>query len=276
MNKNINTVKRNSKFDIYASYGILYRNGKIYHPQFGWIRPLLVNGNSKLGKGVFTFSTLAANTEYHCHIHGMDYAIVGTCPCKCKGCYACNGNYRFQSVINALGMRTWIARNDIAYFYCAVSAQIKADGIKLCRIHASGDFFSVEYLNAWVRIAKENENTVFWGYTKVTEYENAFDELPNANLVKSIIHGFGFNFGTCEYILKVYKALKSMGKSVYICRCGIDKNQHCTNCNACARFDYVLFIEHGTNYKAEKDPLFDTVKALIESQDTAVLTCAAN
>ena len=66
--------------------------------------------------------------------------------------------------------------------------------------------------------------------------------------------------------LAEYKALKAIGKNVYICRCGIDKNQHCTNCTACSKNDFVLFIEHSTEYKAEKDPLFPVVKELIENQ----------
>ena len=57
-----------------------------------------------------------------------------------------------------------------------------------------------------------------------------------------------------------------MGKSVYICRCGVDKNQHCTNCKGCSKNDYVLFIEHSTDYKAENDPCFNELKEIIERQ----------
>ena len=49
---------KTSKKAIYAEYDIEYMNGKILAPVFGWINPLLVDGNSKLGKGVWTFSTL--------------------------------------------------------------------------------------------------------------------------------------------------------------------------------------------------------------------------
>ena len=145
-------------------------------------------------------------------------------------------------------------------------AQIEADGIKLCRIHASGDFFSVEYIDMWKRICKAFPNTAFWTYTKNPIAESAFDGIDNINVVKSIIKGFGFNFGHCGYIMQVYKALQEKGIPVYICRCGIDKNQHCTNCKGCSKNEFVLFVEHSTEYKAESDPLFPVLRDLIESQ----------
>lgn len=255
-----------SKKQIYVKYGIEYKSGKIYHEEFGWINPLLVDGNSKLGKGVWTFSTLPTNKLYNVAINGKTYEIMGTCPCHCIGCYATTGNYRFSNVITALAIRTWLARFDMDFVKRAILAQIEADNIKLFRIHASGDFFNDEYIQMFVEIVSTAVNTVFWTYTKNTKAENAFDDFSNANIVKSIIPGYGFNFGHCDYILKVYKALKELGKSVYICKCGIDSNQHCTNCKGCSEHDFVLFIEHSTGYDAMSDPAFPELKAIIENQ----------
>jgi len=119
---------------------------------------------------------------------------------------------------------------------------------------------------AWKRIVTENKNFLFWTYTKVKECESLFDGIDNANIVKSVINGIGVNYGHCDYIMNTYNKLKAMNASVYICRCGIDKNQHCENCKHCATADFVLFIEHSTAYKAEKDPLYEELKALINSQ----------
>lgn len=109
-------------------------------------------------------------------------------------------------------------------------------------------------------------DTVFWSYTKNADAENAFNDIQNCNIVKSIVPGCGLNYGKCEYILAAYDALKTAKKSVHICRCGIDKNQHCTNCKGCSVNEYVLFVEHSTSYEAEKDPAFETLKSVIESQ----------
>ena len=179
------------------------------------------------------------------------------------------GFYQMSSVKKALETNTQIVESDIEFFYNAVSAQLETIGSGQVRIHASGDFNTKnpnEYAQTWKRIVKENSSFLFWTYTKIEKFECLFDGLENGNIVKSVINGIGYNFGHCDYIIATYKKLVSIGANVYICRCGIDKNQHCENCKHCATSDFVLFIEHSTSYKAEKDPLFDDLKALIESQ----------
>lgn len=257
---------KNTKKTIYEKYGILYEAGKIFAPVFGWINPLLINGNAKLGKGVWTFSTLPSNKTFTVEINGSVYEVKGTCPCCCTGCYAMTGFYNMPSVLASNAIKTILCRNHLDFVTRAITAQIEADGIKLLRIHASGDFFSLDYVEAWRQIVAASAETIFWTYTKNTAAENAFDDLENINVVKSIIKGFGFNFGKCGYILRVYKALKEAGNSVYICRCGVDKNQHCANCRGCSKNDFVLFIEHSTDYKAEDDPQFDELRQIIEAQ----------
>lgn len=258
-------MKANKK-TVFEKYGIKYENGKIFHSVFGFIPLLLVNGNTKLGKGVYTFSTLPTNKVFKAVINGVEYIEKGTCFCSCEGCYATKGNYNFPSVVKSLLIKTWLVRHDMDFVKRAIMAQIESENIKMLRIHASGDFFSIAYVAMWAEIVKAFPACLFWTYTKVAFAESAFDEYKNANIVKSCIHGIGFNFGHCGYILKVYETLKSMGKAVYICRCGIDKNQHCTNCRGCAENEFVLFIEHSTEYNAEKDPEFEKLKAVIENQ----------
>ena len=268
-------IRRNKKA-IYKEYGIDYdtKTQKIFAPIAGgmWIRPLLVDGNKKIGKGAFHFSTLPTNLLYDVVINGQSYTVKGTCPCCCQGCYARTGNYRFKSVIKALAIRTILARDFLEFVENAILAQIEADNISLCRIHAAGDFFGMEYAAMWKRIAEKCSNTVFWTYTKNRDCENLFDGINNANIVKSIIPGFGFNFGHCDYIMTVYKILKDKGYKVHICFCGIEKHarietKHCTNCHSCAENDYVLFIEHSTEYKAEQDPLFPELVKMILAQE---------
>lgn len=269
-------MARTSKKAIYAKYGIEYKNGKINVPLFGLKRPFLVNGNDKIGKGAYHFSTLPTNTDYTVTIDGKEYTAKGTCPCSCIGCYATKGNYRFSSVIRSLMIKTILSRDFMEFVERAIMAQIEADKIELCRIHASGDFFSVKYAEMWKRIAIAFPNVLFWTYTKNRECEHVFDDVKNANIVKSIIPGFGFNFGHCDYIIKLYKYLKSKGYKVHICFCGIEEHanidvRHCTKCHSCAENDYVLFIEHSTEYKAENDPLFPELIKLILSQEADIV-----
>lgn len=246
------------KAEIYAAYGIEYKNGKILDPEGNWIPELLKQGNSKTGKRVLTWSMLPGTKD------------GGTCCCDCIGCYAMTGFYNVPSVKESLKRNTSIVNNRIDFFVRAICAQLESVGPCEVRIHAAGDFATKnpeEYATAWHYIAAQFSACHFWTYTKVSRFETLFDDLNNANIVKSIIPEKGVNFGHCDYILELYAYLKGLHKDVYLCRCGIDKNQHCENCGHCIRSEYVLFLEHSTEYKAEDDPLYKDVVALIEQQD---------
>ena len=175
-----------SKKEIYAQHGIELKDGKINSP-IGFINPLMVDGNSKIGKGVFHFSTLPANVDFSVNVNGKAMTVKGTCPCRCAGCYAMSGNFRYQSVKDSLAIRTVIARDYMDYCEKAINAQIQADKVKIIRIHASGDFFSYEYALMWKRIAENNPNVLMWTYTKNKACQDVFNGLANANIVKSVI-----------------------------------------------------------------------------------------
>lgn len=266
-------MKRITKKAIYASYGIEFNrfgtSEKVKHPILGWINKPLVNGNEKIGKNCYHFSTLPTCKTFTVVMdNGDKITIKGTCPCTCVKCYALTGNYCFPSVQKALAIRTIIARSDLSWMVRCILAQIKADKITMCRIHASGDFDSFEYLTAWKTIIRQSPSVRFWTYTKIAEYETAFDEFANANIVKSLIKGIGYNFGHCDYIMNTYETLKARGESVHICRCGTDSEQHCNDCKGCSVNKYVLFIEHSTEYKAEEDPSFPALANIINKQSS--------
>lgn len=270
MNCNDKHGKRVTKKDIYRKYGITYdsKTGKILSP-IGYICELLKEGNDKTGKLVYTFSILPGTGEFIITINGTDYTIKGTCCCDCVGCYAKTGRYNCDNVIYSLSVNTFLVNYYIDFVKNAISAQLECIKRGEVRIHASGDFNTKnadDYAQLWHDIAKKFNSFRFWTYTKVKKFESLFDDLKNANIVKSVIPGIGINYGHCDYIINAYYTLKELGKSVYICRCGIDKNQHCQNCGVCATYDYVLFIEHSTDYHAEKDPLFDKLVYIIENQ----------
>ena len=261
--------KKQTKRDIYARYGIEYdpKTGKIDAPLFGWVRPLLINGNGKLGRAVWTFSMLPGNVWYHIDMGGGDFwDICGTCPYNCPGCYAQTGRYNCSNVKAANARKTALVRLALDFVRRALLAQIEADNIRICRIHAAGDFDGPAYVDMWRSVIKATPTTIYWTYTKVEYAEKAFDDLENINVVKSLIPGHGLNYGPAGYIMAVYRALVEKGVAVYICRCGVDKNQHCTNCRGCYENAVVLFLEHSTDYEPQKDPDYPAFVALVESQ----------
>lgn len=245
--------------EVFKAYGIDYVNGKLNYN--GALIPLpLKDGNSKLGKGVYTWSMLPTCNN------------GGTCFCNCSGCYATKGFYNMSSTKAALVRNTAIAKSNLTWLENAIKAQIASSNgkIKFVRIHAAGDFFSGEYTEMWVRIAESFPEVVFWTYTKsyghgFDDSLNRLDSLKNANIVRSFANG-KVNFGHAGYIMALYRDLVAAGKSVWICRCGIDKNQHCNNCHHCATSEYVLFLEHSTGYKPEDDPDFAEFIELVNSQ----------
>ena len=273
------------KKETYKEYGIEYNKGKIYSPLLNmWINPLLINGNKKIGRGVWQYSITAGNAAVNEDVVArviMNSAALqemetktlqavcgGTCGCTCPGCYAQTGCYLFFSTRASLARKTLLARLDMEWTERALLAQIKADRIEYVRIHAAGDFFSNEYVQMWTRIAAANPGVIFWTYTK-TGFSacKEFDALPNCNIVKSLING-RVNYGKAGYIVRLYKELKSQGKNVYICRCGIDAGQHCSGCHHCYSAEYVLFLEHSTSYRPELDPDFAEFVAIVNSQET--------
>ncbi len=273
-------MAKRTKKDIYAEYGIEFRrNGgreQIKAPLFGWITPLLIEGNDKLGKKVWTFSLTPTKQtqEVELEIEGekKTVSVKGTCPCTCPGCYATLGRYVFDNVKQSNARKTILVRTYLDFVKRAIIAQIKANRIQICRIHASGDFDpeTPGYIEMWREVIKacpECEST--WSYTKNENAEHAFDDLENMNMVPSIIPGIGLNYGHVDYILDAYRKLKAANEKVYICRCGIDSNQHCTNCCGCSKNKYVLFVEHSTGYKAENDPLYSKLVETIEAQPDA-------
>lgn len=262
-------MARATKKDLYRENGIeMIKEGsseKILTP-LGYHAPLLKNGNSKVGTNVYTWSTLPGTGTFTATVNGKEVEVKGTCKCDCPGCYAKSGRYNGSVVIDSNAFNTIIARDYTEFMVKAIIAQVHADKVKLCRIHASGDFSDsnndTKYLEGWQEIVKACPDTLFWTYTKNPIAENAFNDIPNCNIVKSVIPGIGLNFGHCDYILATYETLKEAGESVYLCKCGFDPNQHCVNCKGCSEHKYVLFVEHSTGYKAEKDPLYPVLRAI--------------
>ena len=61
--------------------------------------------------------------------------------------------------------------------------------IGICRIHVAGDFFNIHYFRAWVKVAKNNPNALFYAYTKSLSYwATLLNDIPT-NLVLTASRG---------------------------------------------------------------------------------------
>jgi len=272
-------MKRETKKDVYARYGIEYKGNKLYcEPLKKWLNPMLPIGtNTKVGDAA-TWSIYHGNETLTPDMFGEKARAVmenvgvseikASCPCHCDGCYCDSGFYCYDSTKAVNLQKLILAKMYPEWLERAIMAQIEADSVKQLRIHAAGDFFSESYVDMWKRIAARFDGVIFWTYTKYEYAVNAFNGLDNLSLVPSCTPA-GFNFGTCAELLYKYRKLTSMGYRVHICACGTNMEKHCSDCvHGCKAIgkecDYVLFIKHSTrDYKAGVDDP-DEFKAVCE------------
>ena len=86
-----------------------------------------------------------------------------------KYCYAQKGNYtRFPIIQELMEKKYNISKQD--NFVELMTNEIKKKKAKYIRIHDSGDFYSIKYLNKWVQIAKDNKKVIFYAYTKSIKF----------------------------------------------------------------------------------------------------------
>ena len=95
-----------------------------------------------------------------------------TCPFAkdcIKYCYAQKGNYtRFPIIQQLMEKKYELTKQN--NFNSLINAEIKKKKAKYIRIHDSGDFYSIKYLNKWLEIAKQNKDVIFYAYTKSIKF----------------------------------------------------------------------------------------------------------
>ena len=105
-----------------------------------------------------------------------------TCPFAdacVKYCYAQKGNYtRFPIVQELMEKKYEISKQ--TNFNSLMNAEIKKKKATHIRIHDSGDFYSVKYLQKWIQIAEFNPSIIFYAYTKSIKFF-VNDLFPNTD-----------------------------------------------------------------------------------------------
>jgi len=78
-----------------------------------------------------------------------------------------------------------------------IEKSLPRKGITLCRVNASGDFFSQDYFDAWCMVAQWNPNIIFYAYTKQLAFWVARLNLLPANFRLTASRG-----GKLDYLIK--------------------------------------------------------------------------
>lgn len=134
-------------------------------------------GNSKLKKlGTIGFGIPAYESQ-----NGFK-----TCPQAgaCAGiCYARQGTFTWPVVRAAREYNLALTQKD-NFTLLAISDLKRMRNVKTVRIHDSGDFYSQDYLNAWIGIALAFPTIRFYAYTKSLDLD--FSCLPdNLGIIQS-------------------------------------------------------------------------------------------
>jgi hypothetical protein len=140
-------------------------------------RPQLLkfgNGNAKLDAAIFTFSLPAG--------HFCPFANA----CKSKAdrqtghiadgpntefrCFAASGESRARSVREARWHNAELLRGKSKDEMVQLILDSLSPYAGFVRIHVSGDFFSQDYFDAWLEVARRRPYTRFYAYTKSLPY----------------------------------------------------------------------------------------------------------
>jgi len=158
---------------------------------------LLTNGNSELAKdGIFTWTIPALSSKVR---SGSTEILVQTCPNAgiCANlCYARSGTYLFSNVKKAHVAKLEMLVNDLSGWEEQMTLELQAKryrGGKYVRIHDAGDFFSVNYFMAWLRIAEATPDVTFYAYTKEVRMVKGFS-LPSNFIIIFSMGGKQDNF----------------------------------------------------------------------------------
>lgn len=119
-----------------------------------------------------------------------------TCNRICHKCYANKEQVRFPSILAARTARFEASKS--SNFSDTIINELRSlrKLPKHFRIHASGDFYSQQYIDSWVTITKTFPSVIFYAYTKrLAHFDfSQLSALPNFILINSLHFG-GLNYG---------------------------------------------------------------------------------
>lgn len=207
-------------------------------------------GNKKLSSCVGNFNLPARRT---CPFYGI---------CGRAFCYAVSAETS-PGVTCARWDNFWATRR--ATFVDEMVARIIRMGLKVIRIHESGDLYHPRYAEMWGEIAKRLPNVRFYLYTKSIPYAAPLKALPNV----TVIYSYGgkldhlINPATDNYA-RVVDSAADVQPGEHLCKatkpttkesqkiCG----RTCTYCHGEGHQVRVCFVKHlkGKNWATNPQP----------------------
>lgn len=114
---------------------------------------------------------------------GKDFSCVGETK-ACKDCYARKGRFLFDNVERAYA-ENWLLVKSLKSKKQITKELLKVvpKKARIFRIHASGDFYTQRYVDAWADVIKQRPKTLFWFYTRSFKFNySKLTRLPNLTM----------------------------------------------------------------------------------------------
>lgn len=139
-------------------------------------------GNAKLNKAIWTMSLPAGFTcfgadECLSYADKLTGKIKDGANCKVR-CFSASEEALFPNVRDSRWYNFEILKSlKSEAEMVAVILDSLDEKAEICRPHVSGDFFNQKYFNAWMEVARQRPNTIFYAYTKsIPLWINAMSE----------------------------------------------------------------------------------------------------
>jgi hypothetical protein len=159
-------------------------------------------GNAKLGAEIFTFSLPAG---WSCPGARDCLAKVGRNGGLTDGkntlfrCFAASAEAMYPSVRKS----RWNNFDLLRGKSCDEMAQLIGESLpanaNLVRVHVSGDFFNADYFRAWMRVAADRPEIIFYAYTKSVKIW-----IENRDFVPANFHLTASYGGTHDELIKLH------------------------------------------------------------------------
>jgi hypothetical protein len=189
------------------------------------VKKLVQKGNQKLGSNILMFNIPANKT---------------VCGRICPGCYAIKEQKRYPTVEPARQARYEATLQPDFVMRMKKELRAKKKLPKHFRIHSSGEFYSQQYINSWIKIAKEFPEITFFTYTKrKKDFDfSALESMSNVVIINSFQFK-GLNYGRLE----------DVPEGAHVCPDRRNNDVQCgETCDFCMRKEAqqkgVFFIKH--------------------------------
>lgn len=117
----------------------------------------------------------------------------------------------------------------------------------VCRIHSSGDFFNQRYFDAWIDVAKNNADRLFYAYTKnLKVWINCLGDIPS-NMVLTASYGGKLDALIEQHKLRYAKVIYSLDEATALGLEVDDNDSHAANPKT--RDTSFLLLIHGVQPK---------------------------